>query len=112
MSRRNEHREFIAGLIFILLINGLVALIEYYFGVQPTLTTYWTNSASAPFYVPIFFFGFIFIGISQFLYVIPIISISRQKQKFEFQKGVLTGALVTLFLNCACFALPFLSSIF
>jgi hypothetical protein len=51
------------------------------------------------------FFVIPFIGIMQFLYVVPITVYHRRHQRFELAKGVLIGAMITILLNGSCFGL-------
>ncbi len=43
-----------------------------------------------------------FIGIVQLLYVIPLAIHLKRQQKVETMKGVIIGAVITLFLNGGC----------
>lgn len=53
----------------------------------------------------IFFFAFFGIGITQLLYVIPLILWTKRKGRFDTMKGVIVGAVITLLLNGSCFLL-------
>jgi hypothetical protein len=46
-----------------------------------------------------------YIGISQFVYLIPAILIARAKGKRALMKGLLIGGALTLLLNGPCFGL-------
>ncbi len=43
-----------------------------------------------------------FIGIVQLLYVIPLAIHLKRQQKVETMKGVIIGAVITIFLNGGC----------
>ncbi|NEO37044.1 MAG: hypothetical protein F6J90_12285 [Moorea sp. SIOASIH] len=47
-------------------------------------------------------FGLMGIGISQLIYVIPLIIRLRQQQRWEVMKGVIIGAVLTALLNGGC----------
>ncbi|NEO88899.1 MAG: hypothetical protein F6K56_00890 [Moorea sp. SIO3G5] len=47
-------------------------------------------------------FGLMGIGISQLIYVIPLIIRLKQQQRFEVMKGVIIGAVLTALLNGGC----------
>jgi hypothetical protein len=45
------------------------------------------------------------IWIVQFLYLIPIVRHYRKKRQWEVVKGISVGAIVTIFINSACYRL-------
>ncbi|MEN8447263.1 MAG: hypothetical protein ABG776_19875, partial [Cyanobacteria bacterium J06555_13] len=53
----------------------------------------------------VFLFAFFGIGITQLLYVIPLVLWTRSKCRFDTMKGVIIGAVITLLLNGGCFLL-------
>ena len=50
-----------------------------------------------------------YIGVSQLVYMIPVIFIARRKGETETFKGLIIGASITFLLNAACNALVFMS---
>jgi Na+/proline symporter len=51
----------------------------------------------------LFFWWCIGIGISQFLYLIPVMLVFRRRRRFEVVKGISIGIVFTLLINGACF---------
>jgi Na+/proline symporter len=51
----------------------------------------------------IFFFQFFWIGIAQFIYLIPVMLSFRRRERFEVVKGISIGAILTVFVNGVCF---------
>lgn len=49
--------------------------------------------------------AFLFIGITQFIYLTPLMLKFRREGRFELVKGMSIGAIITIFLNSACFSL-------
>jgi len=62
-----------------------------------------------PFAVVTFGISLIAIGLSQLVYVIPAIIISRRKGRPGIVKGLIIGAAITLLLNGTCTAFFFLN---
>ena len=52
--------------------------------------------------------GFIWIGLSQLLYIVPAIIYFKRKGRPGVVKGLMIGASVTFLLNASCFGLMFL----
>lgn len=52
----------------------------------------------------ILWFGIIFIGASQLIYIIPIILLLIKNKQYDMMKGVITGAILIALLNGGCFA--------
>jgi Na+/proline symporter len=46
---------------------------------------------------------FYWMGISQFVYLIPVILVFRRRRRFEMIKGIAIGAILTILVNGACF---------
>jgi hypothetical protein len=46
---------------------------------------------------------FYWMGISQFVYLIPVMLVFRRRRRFEMVKGITIGAILTILLNAACF---------
>ncbi len=55
------------------------------------------------FHEMLFFWWFFGIGISQFLYLIPVMLVFRRRRRFEVVKGISIGIVFTLLINGACF---------
>lgn len=55
------------------------------------------------FHEMLFFWWFFGIGISQFLYLIPVMLVFRRRHRFEVVKGISIGIVLTLLINGACF---------
>lgn len=53
------------------------------------------------------FLPLIYIGLSQLVYMIPVILIARHKGETETAKGLIIGASITFLLNAACNGLLF-----
>ena len=51
----------------------------------------------------ILWFGIMFIGVSQFIYIIPIILLLIKNQQYDMMKGVITGAVLIALLNGSCY---------
>jgi hypothetical protein len=51
--------------------------------------------------------GLAYIGLAQFIYLIPVMLVFRIKQRFEVVKGISIGAIVTILLNGAFFGFLF-----
>ena len=62
-----------------------------------------------PFAVVTIGISLIVLGLSQLVYVIPAIIISRRKGRPGIAKGLIIGAAITLLLNGTCTALFFLN---
>lgn len=84
------------GLLFVLLSNVLVWIISAIF---------WGTLSLDSEIMPIVRFICTSIWIVQFLYLIPIVRHYRKKQQWEVVKGISIGAIVTIFINSACYRL-------
>lgn len=62
------------------------------------------SSANIPNGDNIFIFSLMFIGISQLIYIIPIILLLIKNKQYDMMKGVITGAVLIALLNGGCFA--------
>jgi hypothetical protein len=80
-------------------------------------TLAWLISAllSTPFGEPLWPSVFRFISSSiwliQFLYLIPIVRYYRYKNRWEMVKGISIGALITIFINSACYGFRVIPSV-
>jgi hypothetical protein len=52
----------------------------------------------------IFLMFFYWIGIAQFVYLIPVMLDFRRRERVEVVKGITIGAVITMLINGACFA--------
>jgi hypothetical protein len=50
----------------------------------------------------IFLMAFIFVGVTQLLYVIPLVVILIRQHNWGLMKGVIIGAVITALLNGGC----------
>lgn len=53
----------------------------------------------------LFLYAVFGIGLTQFLYVVPLCFWLRKRERFDTMKGVMIGAVLTLLLNGSCFLL-------
>jgi hypothetical protein len=51
----------------------------------------------------IFLLFFNWIGIAQFVYLIPVMWVYQRRGRFEMIKGIAIGAILTILVNGACF---------
>lgn len=52
-------------------------------------------------------YGILGIGLSQFLYIVPIVISLKRKQKWGEMKGVIIGVILTALISGGCFLLLF-----
>jgi hypothetical protein len=107
MARRNEQRGVVLGFLLVFglhfiafwVIFGIIAalsIIQQQFSLDiPWLTAFLTNYT--------FIIAFIIPGITQLIYVIPLVIWLRQRQNWGMMKGIIIGAVLTAFLNGTCF---------
>jgi hypothetical protein len=50
-----------------------------------------------------FYVLFAWMGISQFVYLIPVMWVYQRRGRFEMIKGIVIGAILTILVNGACF---------
>ena len=96
MRSRNEITEIIGGIFLLLGIHTLV------FGFFVFLSSILASLFSFYTVTPIWGMSISLIGLSQFLYVIPIIFWLRRQQRWGLMKGVIIGAVLTVLLNGGC----------
>lgn len=103
MRQRNETWEIIGGILlligmhfaaFLLLYLLIILLVRFKSFVTILIITYITTN---------FFNSFIFIGLTQLIYVIPIVFWLKRRQRWGLMKGVIIGAILTALLNGGCF---------
>jgi hypothetical protein len=46
---------------------------------------------------------FFWMGIAQFVYLIPVMQVFRRRRRFEIVKGIAIAAILTILVNGACF---------
>ncbi|WP_190414502.1 hypothetical protein [Coleofasciculus sp. FACHB-125] len=99
MRSRNEITEMISGIFLVLGIHILVWIILEFlsFIIVNLLSIYSIAQILA-----ILIFS---IGLSQLLYVVPIIFWLRRQQRWGLMKGVIIGAVLTALLNGGCWIL-------
>ncbi len=106
MSQRNEFRDIVRG-IFLLLAAHIVAIvigfILGYILFSITSTVPGAISSLSGMLTTALTFGLFGIGISQWLYVTPLLIRLRRREQMGLFKGVLIGALLTMLLNGGCF---------
>ena len=114
MSQRNEFRDIVRGIALLLAIHihGIVigVVLGYILGfvlryilvsIIPVFSgavDSFLNTA-----INVSFFAFFRIGITQWLYVIPLLIWLQRRERWGLFKGVLIGALLTMLLNGGCF---------
>ena len=92
MSERNDIPQLIIGILLVLVLNSFAVII-----LMSLLST-----LNVPIFSPIYtlvtyaMFG---IGISQLLYVIPLVIRFKQQRKWGLMKGVIIGAVLTALLT-------------
>ncbi|KOP24993.1 hypothetical protein AMR41_16320 [Hapalosiphon sp. MRB220] len=99
MSRRNEFSNVISGIFIVLgmhiiatVILGVIAYIELIIAAQYNIRFFQTIFV-------VYFFG---IGITQLVYIIPMLLRLKIQGKFALMKGVIIGAIFTALLNGGC----------
>lgn len=97
MSQLNVIPPMISGVFLLLEINLFVLTVLGV--VLVVITTYFFNVL--PFYLTdiLLIYAFCGIGISQFLYVIPLVISLKQRQEWGLMKRVIIGTVLTVLLN-------------
>lgn len=102
MSRRNETRNIVLGILLLLGMHIslllLITLILFIISILPTPISGNYN------WLPLVFIP-VGIGISQLVYVIPVSLWLKQRGRFGLMKGVIIGAVITALLNGGCWLL-------
>jgi hypothetical protein len=102
MSESNPHKfDFSCGLVLVLALHIVFGIL--WFMIASLLIT------TIPFFQGNYNFlllGFplFFLGITQIAYLIPAYAYFANKQRHEVGKGIICSAVLTLFINSACFA--------
>jgi O-antigen/teichoic acid export membrane protein len=106
MSQRNEFRDIVRG-IFLLLVAHIIAIVAgFILGYILILIGSASSGAVSSFsnmIATVLLFSLFGIGISQWLYVTPLLIRLRRRERWGLFKGVLIGALLTMLLNGGCF---------
>lgn len=102
MKQNEGVLHFFIGMGLVLLFHIIVFAFLYLIGILGGLVGFYSLSGIAI----VAFFG---IGLSQLLYVIPIVIFLFIKQKRMMAYGVITAAGITILLNGACYGLIFIS---
>ena len=101
-QRRDESWLIILGCLLILGINGAVIFTLILFGATVFVATCFSVSGAGSLITPISYVIYS-IGIVQLLYVVPLVFILKQKQQWEWMKGIIIGAVLTALLNAVFF---------
>jgi hypothetical protein len=99
MSQRNEGLKIVSG-FFLLMVMHFLAGLTY--ALLFSLLNFFGN-VIASYIAPLIGFAIFGIGISQLLYVVPVIFWARKQQEWGLMKGVIIGAVITALLNGGCF---------
>ena len=106
MSQRSEFRDIVRG-IFLLLAAHIVAIVVGWIlaYILFSITSNFPGAVSdfSGMLITALTFCLFGIGISQWLYVTPLLIRLRRREKMGLFKGVLIGALLTMLLNGGCF---------
>jgi uncharacterized membrane protein YkvI len=86
------------------LIGGIFLVPALHLGFLLLIVLLRSIAGSSSFLEMMFFGLFFWIGIAQFLYLIPVMLIFQQRERFEVVKGITIGAVITMLINGACFA--------
>jgi hypothetical protein len=99
MSRRTEFSHIIGGIFLVLgmhivatAILAILAYIEFIIAFKYKIRFF-------QLIVIVYFFG---IGITQIVYIIPVLWRLKRQEKFALMKGVIVGAIFTALLNGGC----------
>jgi hypothetical protein len=107
MSQRNQFPEMISGIFVVLALHfaafWLLFLLIYLIAILnnsfPTpIGTYLTTDYR-------FFILLSVPGLTQLLYVIPLVFWLKRRQRWGLMKGVISGAVITALLNGGCWLL-------
>ncbi|BAU06939.1 hypothetical protein NIES592_13090 [Fischerella major NIES-592] len=99
MSRRNEFSHIIGGIVLVLGMHILATLILGTFAYLESLLAY---QYPIRIFQQIFAIYIFWIGITQVIYIIPVLLRLKRQEKFALMKGVIIGAIFTALLNGGC----------
>ncbi|WP_026732362.1 hypothetical protein [Fischerella sp. PCC 9605] len=99
MSRRNEFTNVIAGAFLVLGMHILAIVIFLFLILLESVIGY---ALAINFFLRVLIIYLSGIGITQLVYIIPVIFILKRREKFPLMKGVIVGAVITALLNGGC----------
>ncbi|PMB50877.1 hypothetical protein CEN40_00635 [Fischerella thermalis CCMEE 5205] len=99
MSRRNEFYYVIGGIFLVLGMHIIATLI---LGILAYIELIIASQYGIRFFQIIFLVYFFGIGITQVVYIIPVLLRLKRQEKFALMKGVIIGAIFTALLNGGC----------
>ncbi|AOY79365.1 hypothetical protein BJP36_04970 [Moorena producens JHB] len=103
MSQINPTRELLSGIFILFGIHiiaiTIVIVVLWFINLIIPSVGYQLNTFAA--------LSLMGIGISQLIYVIPLIIRLKQQQRWEVMKGVIIGAVLTALLNGGCWLFIF-----
>ncbi|BAZ66229.1 MAG: hypothetical protein KME28_20315 [Pelatocladus maniniholoensis HA4357-MV3] len=99
MSRRNEFSYVIGGIFLVLGMHIIATLI---LSILAYIELRLASQYNIRFFQIIFIFYFFGIGITQVVYIIPVLLRLKRQEKFASMKGVIIGAIITALLNGGC----------
>ncbi|WP_315788546.1 hypothetical protein [Fischerella sp. JS2] len=99
MSRRNEFYYIIGG---IFLVMGMHIIATLILGILAYIELIIASQYNIRFFQLIFVVYFFGIGITQFVYIIPVLLRLRKQEKFALMKGIIISAIFTALLNGRC----------
>lgn len=107
MSRRNEVKGIIVGVILLFLAH--VVAFYLLFGLLYLITITNTSNANPIFTYLTTDYQFLYViaapGLTQLIYVIPACYWLKRQRRFGMMKGVIIGAVITALLNGGCWLL-------
>ena len=101
MSERPEWRDILVGIgvsFFMNIAFVFICLVLISIGSSIPAISYSTVVLS---------YGILGLGLSQLLYIVPIVISLKRKQKWGEMKGVIIGAILTALISGGCFLLLF-----
>ncbi|WP_449417382.1 hypothetical protein [Phormidium nigroviride] len=101
MSERPEWRDILVGIGSSFFMN----LAFVFLGLVLTSIGYSMPAISS--FTVVISYAIIGIGLSQLLYIVPIVISLKRKQKWGEMKGVIIGAILTALISGGCFLLLF-----
>lgn len=97
----NEITEVRKGVFWVLALHVMAGLIYSLLVYYATVNVKAINSSLLNFVI----YAVLGIGISQFVYIVPVIFLLYRQQEWGLMKGVIIGAVLTALLNGACWLL-------
>lgn len=110
MAQSNEWTKILKGVLLVFGLNvAAIAIFLFVSSILSGLVTGTSNALSDSLRSflaslnALTFMSAVGIGLSQFLYVIPMIIVLARSQRYALMKGVIMGAAMTALLNAGCF---------